>query len=96
MLSQQANWAADGAPARDLSSYSAWREDADPDNLALLDFYGRYLIGQFVPMSDALSLDAVRAALDIDQIPREQWPEHTRRVLILHRAFVECLPKEKK
>lgn len=67
-----------------------------PENLTLLDFYVSYLIGQYAGMGEALSLDAVRAALDIEGIPRDEWAGMTRRVLIFHRAVVAALPKKEK
>ena len=60
-----------------------------------MDFYERYLIGQTSGLSSALSLDAVRSALEIDEVPRRHWPERTRRLLVLHREIVAALPKEK-
>jgi len=45
-------------------------------------------------MGQALSLDAVRAALDIEGIDRRAWPELTGRLMILHAAYVDALPKD--
>jgi len=77
-----------------LDAASAWRETADPDNVAVIDFYGANLLGQFAGMGKALSLDAVRAALDIHSIPREEWPDMTRRLLQVHAIYVEHLPEK--
>jgi len=41
-------------------------------------------------MGSALSLDAVRAALDIERIDRDEWPEMTARLLYLHGFVVEA------
>ena len=79
----------------DVAQFSEYRLDADPDNLELLALYGRYLVGQYAGMGRALNLDAVRAALDIEGIDRQEWSEMTRRLLVLHAAFVEALPKDK-
>ena len=79
----------------DVEQFSAWRETARPDNLWLLDFYGRYLVGQYAGMGQALSLDAVRAALDIEGIDRRAWPDITGRLMILHAAYVDALPKDR-
>jgi hypothetical protein len=84
---------AEGAPPRDLSSYSGWRATASPDNLDLLSLYSRKLSGQYAGMSNALSLEAVRAALDLEGIPREEWSEMTDRLIRLHRLFEEHRPK---
>ena len=46
-------------------------------------------------MGQALSLDAVRAALDIEGIDRRAWPELTGRLMILHAAYVDALPKDR-
>lgn len=73
---------------------SLWRESAGPGNLRLLDFYGAYLVGQYAGMGDALSLDAVRAALDIEGVAREDWPDMTERLLCLHSVVVENLPEK--
>lgn len=44
-------------------------------------------------MGRALALDAVRAALEIEGIDREDWPDLTERIMILHAAFIETLPE---
>lgn len=77
-----------------LAAASEWRELADPDNVALIDFYGRYLVGQYAGMGKGLSLDAVRAALDIDGVAREEWPAMTTRLLGLHVIYVDNLPEK--
>jgi hypothetical protein len=84
---------ADGATPRDLSMYSAWRESASPDNLDLMVFYARYLAGQFAGMSSALSLDAVKSAMEIDGIDRDEWPEMAQRLIRLHSLVEEHRPK---
>jgi hypothetical protein len=84
-----------GAPPRDLSVYTAWRDTADPDNLDLISFYCRYgLPGQTNGFSTALSLGAVKDALDIDGVPREQWPEMTERLIRLHALFEQNRPRK--
>jgi hypothetical protein len=84
-----------GAPPRDLSSYSGWRETADPANLDLISFYLRYgLAGQTSGFSSALSLGAVKDALEIDGSPRTDWPEMTERLVRLHALFEQHRPKK--
>jgi len=94
VLASEAERTADGAPPRDLTEYTGWRDTAVPANLDLLDFYERYMIGQTSGFSDALSLDAVMAALRIDGVSRREWPEMTRRLLVLHREIVANAPKK--
>ena len=93
VLREQEAWSRDGAPDRDLSEYSAWRETAQAENIELIAFYGNYLVGQFAGMGEALSLDAVRAALDIDAVPREDWPEMAQRLILLHSIVIATQPK---
>jgi hypothetical protein len=83
-----------GIPA-EVEQFSAWRATARADNQWLLDFYGRYLVGQYAGMGQALSLDAVRAACDIEGIDRRAWPDIAGRLMILHAAYVDALPKDK-
>ena len=73
-----------GAPPRDLSVYTAWRETADPANLGLIGTYSSYLVGQFAGMGDALNLSAVQSAMDILDVEREERPEMARRLVFLH------------
>jgi hypothetical protein len=94
VLDQEAKRQAMGAEPRDLSAYSGWREKANPDNLDLISIYSRYLPGQYAGFSSALSLDAVRAALEIEDIPKECWPEMTERLIRLHALFEEHRPKK--
>ncbi len=75
-----------------MPGYDGWRRRASPESLELLDFYARYLAGQYAGMSEALNLDAVRAALDIERVPPAAWPEMTRRLILFHRACVAALP----
>lgn len=78
----------------DVEAFSEWRMDADPDNLALLEFYGRYLVNQYAGMGSALNLGAVREAFLLDGIASEDWPDMTERLLSLHAEVVKLLPKE--
>lgn len=95
MAESEANRVADGAPPRDLSAYTRWRAEAKVENLEAMDFYERYLVGQTAGLGSGLSLDAVRAALEIDEVPRADWPERSRRLLLLHREVVACVSKGK-
>lgn len=90
----QAKRRVSGRPAEDDDRYSAWREDADPDNLALLGFYGRYLVGQYAGMGSALDLDALRAACDLEGVTAEDRPELVSRVLYLHGLIVEATKRD--
>jgi hypothetical protein len=84
-----------GAPPRDLSSYSGWRETADLANLDLISFYLRYgLAGQTNGFSSALSLGAVKDALEIEGAARADWPEITERLVHLHALFDRHRPKK--
>jgi len=74
----------DGAPPRDLSAYSAWRDEVDPANLGLITTYGSFLAGQFAGMGDALSLPAVQSTMEILNVEREERPEMARRLVLLH------------
>lgn len=85
----------EGAPPRDLSFYSAWRTKASPENLDLISLYARKLVGQYAGISNALSLEAVRTALDLEGFPRQEWSEATDRLVKLHALFEEYRPKGK-
>lgn len=78
------NQRADGAPGRDLSGFTAWRETSDLENLELIGMYASYLYGQHAGMTDALSLPAVIAAMDILRVEQEERPELARRLILLH------------
>ena len=86
---------ASGGPEPSTIALSLWRGTAHPSNLELLNFYARYLTGQYQGMGEALSLDAVRAALDIDQVRREAWAPMTQRLMVLHSIVLRFLPKPK-
>jgi hypothetical protein len=79
-----------------LSKYSEWREEADPQLLEAFNFYGTYLVGQTNGLSDALNLQAVAAALEIDEIERAEWPEMTRRMLQIHSGIMEIVRAKEK
>lgn len=86
----------EGAPPRDLSTYSAWRLGARQENIDLLEFYeGYHLFSQFSGMSDAISLDGIRTALDIEGVPRKHWPGLAKRILRLH-GYVMNVTRKKK
>lgn len=79
----------EGAPPRDVDSYSEWQYTALPDTLTLIQFYRSYLIGQTAGMGSALSLEAVRAALDIEEVPKRAWAEVTQALIALHELVVK-------
>lgn len=73
-----------------------WHETVDPENLELLDIYGSLLVGQYAGMTDALSLEAVEAAMRILAIPKDERPTLARRLIVLHGIVREIQrPKEK-
>jgi hypothetical protein len=57
--------------------------------------YGSLLIGQYAGMGNALNLDAVMAAFQIEGVPREQWSGKARRLVYLHGLYVEATKDEK-
>lgn len=77
-----------------MSQYTSWRKTARPENLRLIGFYGTYLMGQFSGMGEALNLQAVQAAFEIECIPREYWPDLSQRLLFLHGQVVSRSKKE--
>jgi hypothetical protein len=95
MLRQEALHVADGAPPRDLSEYTDWRFDAHPDNLRAIGIYSDLLVGQFAGMTEALSLEAVRAAMDILGVDRRERPALARRLIRLHGLVMEFKRAEK-
>ena len=92
-MDAEQNAIASGAPARDLSSWSEWRQEADPRDLWLLELYGTLLVGQHAGMTEALSLTAVVAALELHEVPREEWLEQVERLNLLHREVMKRRPK---
>ena len=75
-----------GAPARDLSGYSEWRDDADPCIMEALDIYGNYLVGQTNGLSDALNLQVVFSVLDRLGLPLDEQLDMTNRLIPIHNA----------
>lgn len=58
--------------------------------------YGSLLVGQYAGMTDALSLEAVEAAMRILSIPDDERPSLARRLIVLHGLVREIQrPKEK-
>lgn len=92
---EQGRIAAGASPREaEAEARGAWRQEADPENLDLLSFYGRYLVNQYAGMSNALNLDAVRTAMEIEGVEREAWPSMTERLVYLHGLVVDTLPKD--
>ena len=85
-----------GAPIRDMSHYSEWRDEAPDQVISTINLYASYLIGQTNGMSDALSLPAIRTAFEIEGIPREEWPELTQDLLLVHRETMTLTEKRQK
>jgi hypothetical protein len=59
-----------------------------------MNFYASYLCGQLSGMSDALSLPAVVAACDIEEVPREKRPLLTRMLIRIHAGVMEIQRRE--
>ena len=60
------------------------------------DFYGEYLVGQMSGMSEALDLGSVKAALEIDDVPRERWEEDTKRLVMVHNEVMKVVRRRAK
>lgn len=84
VLRQEQEWIAGGAPPRDTSVATAWREDAEPENLELIGIYGSLLRGQHAGMTDALNLPAVVAAMDLLDVETSERGYLARRLIYLH------------
>ncbi len=69
--------------------YEDWRESAEPENLDLIEMYAGLLAGQYAGMTDALSLEAVEAAMRIERIQQDDRPGLARRLMMLHRLVRE-------
>lgn len=78
-----------GRDIGDPVPYTKWRDEARRQNVDLIDFYGRFLIGQHAGMTEALALPSVVAAFRISCVPRRSWANVTDRLNILHAAFIE-------
>jgi hypothetical protein len=61
-----------------------------------IGFYGTYLCGQMSGFSEALDLGAVKAALEIEGIDREEWPEETKRCLLIHGEMMKIVRAKEK
>jgi hypothetical protein len=80
----QGGWRAEAGLTVDDASLTGWREEIDPENADLLGMYGSLLYGQHAGMTDALSLPAVIAAMDILDTPKDERPALARRLIFLH------------
>ena len=78
-----------GQEPRDLSEYSAWRKTTDACILADIELYGSLLSGQTNGFSEALSIPAVRAAMDLAQVPEDDWFDVSQRLVQIHSRVVE-------
>ncbi len=96
MLRQEAINTRYGNPPRDLSQYSEWRDEVYGVVERSLEFYSLYLSGQMSGFSEALDLSSVKVALEIEDIPREDWPAETQRVLLIHSELMQHLQKAKR
>lgn len=74
-----------------MASWKAWRAEVPPIVHQALDFYGELLFGQTVGFGDALSLLAVRTALEIDEVPRQEWYEMTHRCFTIHTQVLRMI-----
>ena len=93
---QRAQRVEQGMEAPDYSQYSEWRQKVRHDDAELMDFYGIYLVGQYQGGGMALSLDAVREALDLEGMPRQGRQAIVQRVLQIHACFVELIEERRK
>jgi len=96
MLENEAAREQIGAPIRDISQYSDWRDDAPDQVVSTINLYASYLIGQTNGMSDALSLPAVCKAFEIEGIPKDEWPNLTQDLLLVHRETMTLTEKRQK
>jgi len=78
-----------GAEPRDTSEVTAWRKSTDEVVLEALDLYGSRLIGQTNGFSDALSLPALVAALDLEGVEQKDRPEMADMILRIHTRAME-------
>ena len=95
MLEDERNRQRNGVPSRDLSGYSEWRTEAPDEVVSSINFYSEYLIGQTNGFGEALTLIAIRTAFDIDGTPREEWPEMTHRILLIHNETSRVVSKKR-
>ncbi len=79
-----------------MSEYSSWRDEVYPVVEKSFEFYSMYLSGQMSGFSEALDLFSVRAALEIEDIPREDWPGEARRCLLIHGELMEIIRRKSK
>ena len=85
MLAEEDKRIAHGAaPRPGIVQYSAWRERTDEVIQVVFAFYGTYLVGQTNGMSDALSLPALVAAMDLDSVAKELRPRLAQLCLTVH------------
>ena len=89
MLARERKRLADGAPSRDLSMYSNWRDTARDENLELLRIYGKRLIGQVAGMGEALDILKIDKALEYEGIPEAERPDLAERLNLLHSIAME-------
>lgn len=83
-----------GRDTGDSRPFTDWRLKARPANVALLDFYGRFLVGQWAGMTNALSLEAVEIAFRMNGLPLERWADTLDRLKLIHGIYLE-LTEEK-
>jgi hypothetical protein len=97
MLREEEQRVADGLPASDVSEYTDWIEDADPENIELMELFGRYNLGsQMQGMTESLSLNAACLALELDGIPRCEWRDWIPRLNKVHELLLARRPKKPK
>lgn len=79
-----------GRDIGDPAHATAWRRKARPQNVALLDFYGRFLVGQWAGMTNALSVEAAETAFQWAGMPLERRAEMFERLRLIHGLYVEA------
>ena len=96
MLENEANQTRAGAPYRDISFYSKWRDDAPEEVIDCINLYSTYLVGQTAGMGDALCLNAIKIALEVDEVPRFEWAETIHRVNHIHGETMRVMKRKQK
>ena len=96
MLEDERNRQRNDVPSRDLSSYFKWREEA-PDEVVLgIDLYATCLVGQLAGMGEALCLNAIKIALEVDEVPRSEWLEAIHQLNLIHNETMRIMKRKQK
>ena len=96
MLEYEANRERQGADPRDLSSYSEWRDEAPDEVVDGINLYSTYLVGQLAGTGEALCLNAIKIALEVDEVPRGEWSENIHRLNLIHNETMRIMKRKQK